>query len=129
MAPKNNALRLATATANCDCCFMESHCWPGIEAHSGEVHVKREPTLMPEHLLWREGALFNGLYFAGSGFDQAKGAALLESGGADAIVYGKLFIANPDLPRRFRDGLALAEGDSKTHYSKGPAGYTDYPPA
>ncbi len=67
MALKNNALRLATATANCDCCFMESHCWPGIEAHSGEVHVKREPTLMPENLLWREAALFNGLYFVRSG--------------------------------------------------------------
>ena len=73
--------------------------------------------------------LFNGCYFAGSGFDKAAGEAMLAGGGADAIVYAKLFIANPDLPRRLRDNLALAEGDAKTHYSKGPEGYSDYPAA
>jgi len=73
--------------------------------------------------------VFKGLYFAGSGFDQAKGEALLAAGGADAIVYGKLFIGNPDLPRRFADGLPLAADDPKTHYGKGPEGYTDYPEA
>ena len=73
--------------------------------------------------------VFKGLYFAGAGLDQAKGAAMLEQGGADAIVYGKLFISNPDLPRRFRDGLPLAADDPKTHYGKGPEGYTDYPEA
>ncbi len=73
--------------------------------------------------------LFKGLYFAGAGFDQASGAAMLASGGADAIIYGKLFISNPDLPHRFRDGLPLAADDSKTHYAKGPQGYSDYPEA
>ena len=73
--------------------------------------------------------LFKGLYFAGATFDQAKGAALLAAGGADAIVYGKLFLANPDLPKRFREGLPLAADDVKTHYSKGPQGYCDYPDA
>jgi N-ethylmaleimide reductase len=70
---------------------------------------------------------FKGLYFAGSGFEKQSGEALLAAGGADAIVYGKLFISNPDLPRRFRENAALADGDSKTHYSKGPQGYIDYP--
>ncbi len=73
--------------------------------------------------------LFKGPYFAGAFFDQATGEALLASGGADAIVYGKLFAANPDLPRRFQEALPLAEADSKTFYSKGPVGYIDYPPA
>ena len=73
--------------------------------------------------------IFKGRYFAGAGFDQASGAALLAQGGADAIVYGKLFIGNPDLPRRFRDGLPLAADNPKTHYAKGPEGYTDYPEA
>ena len=73
--------------------------------------------------------IFKGLYFAGAGFDQAKGEAMLAAGGADAIVYGKLFIANPDLPHRFRAGLALASDDVKTHYAKGPDGYCDYPAA
>ncbi len=70
---------------------------------------------------------FTGLYFAGSGFDRDLGEAMLAAGAADAIVYGKYFISNPDLPRRFRDDATLAEGDSKTHYSKGPRGYTDFP--
>jgi N-ethylmaleimide reductase len=73
--------------------------------------------------------LFKGPYFAGSAFDKASGEALLASGGADAIVYGKLFIGNPDLPRRFRDGLPLAESDPKAYYAKGPEGYSDYPEA
>lgn len=73
--------------------------------------------------------LFKGRYLAGAGFDQAKGAAMLQAGGADAIVYGKLFIANPDLPARFAKGLALAQDNAKLHYAKGPEGYTDYPAA
>jgi N-ethylmaleimide reductase len=73
--------------------------------------------------------IFRGLYFAGAGFNQAKGEALLQAGGADAVVYGKLFIANPDLPARFAKGLALAEDNPKLHYAKGPEGYSDYPAA
>ncbi len=87
-------------------------------AHQGgyEVHAHMRPA-------------FGGLYFAGAGFDKAKGEAMLEAGASDTVVFGKHFIANPDLPRRMRDNIALAEGDSKTHYSKGPAGYCDYPAA
>ncbi len=70
--------------------------------------------------------LFKGPYFAGSAFDKASGETLLAVGGADAIVFGKPFIGNPDLPRRFRDGLAIAESDGKTYYAKGPEGYIDY---
>ena len=73
--------------------------------------------------------IFKGLYLAGAGFDQARGEAMLAAGGADAIVYGKLFIANPDLPHRFRASLSLAADDTKTHYAKGPEGYIDYPAA
>ena len=54
---------------------------------------------------------------------------MLQSGAADAIVYGTLFVSNPDLPHRFRKGLPLTPGNSKTHYTKGPEGYLDYPPA
>jgi len=42
-------------------------------------------------------------------------------------VFGKLFIANPDLPERFRRDAALNEPDPDTFYSPGPEGYTDYP--
>lgn len=51
----------------------------------------------------------------------------LASGLADAIAFGRPFIANPDLPERLRTGAALNEPDPKTFYAKGPEGYTDYP--
>jgi CRP/FNR family transcriptional regulator len=67
MSPSTHALRLATAVANCDCCFMETRCWPGTEPRSGSVAVRREPTLTPGTVLWRNGAQFNGLHLVRSG--------------------------------------------------------------
>ena len=56
------------------------------------------------------------------------GQALLDSGMAEAVSYGRAFMANPDLPRRFQDGLPLNEIKGPvTWYSPGEEGYTDYP--
>jgi N-ethylmaleimide reductase len=71
--------------------------------------------------------LFNGAYFAGGGLDQAKAEALVGAGRADAAVFGALFLANPDLPERFRHGAALNAADQATFYTPGPKGYIDYP--
>ncbi len=71
--------------------------------------------------------IFEGNYAAGAGFTADSGNALLASGGADAIVYGKPFLANPDLPRRMKENLDLAEADPKTIYWGGEQGYSDYP--
>lgn len=70
-----------------------------------------------------------GNYVAGAGFNAETGAELIRSGGADAIVFGKPYLANPDLVRRYREGLALSEADPKTIYWGGEQGYTDYPTA
>jgi N-ethylmaleimide reductase len=51
----------------------------------------------------------------------------VESGIADAIAWGRLFIANPDLVERFRRGAPLNAPNPKTFYVPGPEGYTDYP--
>jgi N-ethylmaleimide reductase len=53
--------------------------------------------------------------------------AALDSGVADAVSFGRTFIANPDLPERLRTGAPLNEGNMATWYSQGPEGYTDYP--
>ena len=53
--------------------------------------------------------------------------ALLESGGADAVAFGKAFIANPDLPRRLALGAPLNTPDPNTFYGGAEPGYTDYP--
>ena len=55
------------------------------------------------------------------------GAADVADGRADAIAWGRAFIANPDLPERFRRGAALTKDNFKTWYTPGPEGYTDYP--
>lgn len=70
---------------------------------------------------------YHGALMRNGGFDQASGEAALAAGTADAIIYGKPFIANPDLVERFRHGAALAPVDFATLYTPGPKGYTDYP--
>ncbi|HWW74407.1 MAG TPA: alkene reductase [Pyrinomonadaceae bacterium] len=70
----------------------------------------------------------DGVYFAGAGLTKEAGEELLGRGLADAVVYGTKFIANPDLPERFRRGAALSEPDQTTFYTPGERGYTDYPP-
>jgi len=71
--------------------------------------------------------LFNGPFAAAGGFTKDSGNATLASGAADFIVYGKLFLANPDLVLRFAEGLSLNEWDSNTFYAGGAKGYVDYP--
>jgi 2,4-dienoyl-CoA reductase-like NADH-dependent reductase (Old Yellow Enzyme family) len=71
--------------------------------------------------------LFGGKVIANEGFTKATAEQALASGEADAVAFGVLFIANPDLPRRFAEGAALNVPDPSTFYSAGPHGYTDYP--
>jgi N-ethylmaleimide reductase len=64
---------------------------------------------------------------ANTGFDKAKGMDLLRRGDADAIAYGSLYIANPDLVARFESDAPLSKPDPSTFYGAGLKGYTDYP--
>jgi N-ethylmaleimide reductase len=70
---------------------------------------------------------FGGPLIANEGYDQASAEKALSDGVADAVAFGKQFIANPDLPRRFAERAALNAPDSATFYSGGAHGYTDYP--
>lgn len=70
---------------------------------------------------------YKGIYFAGGGFTRESGAALLERDEADAIVYSVKFLANPDLPERFRRDAQLNQPDRSTFYTSGENGYIDYP--
>jgi N-ethylmaleimide reductase len=71
--------------------------------------------------------LYKGVYFAGVGFDKERAEKVLAAGGADAIFFGKLFLANPDLPERFRQNAPLNTPNEATFYTPGEVGYTDYP--
>lgn len=71
--------------------------------------------------------IYQGVYFANGGFTKGSGEKMLAENGADAIVYGKSFLANPDLPTRFEKGAELNTPDQSTFYTPGEKGYTDYP--
>ena len=73
-------------------------------------------------------AAFGGVYVANEGFTREAAEAVIAAGEADAVAFGKLFLANPDLPRRFALRSPLNAWNADTFYSDGPAGYTDYPP-
>ncbi|UPT74166.1 MAG: alkene reductase [Elusimicrobiota bacterium] len=81
-----------------------------------------EPRLGP--LLKKE---FGGAYIANEGLDKNSAQGLLDRGEADAVAFGKLFLANPDLPRRLKEDAPLNAWDMSTFYAPGPKGYVDYP--
>ena len=70
---------------------------------------------------------FGGIYVANESHTRDSAEQLLEKGEADAVAFGKLFIANPDLPKRFARNAPLNAPDQQTFYADGPRGYTDYP--
>jgi N-ethylmaleimide reductase len=72
-------------------------------------------------------ALYKGRIVAAGNYDAQSAASLVASGGADAVAFGRAFIANPDLVERIRRGAPLNEPDVATFYTPGPKGYIDYP--
>jgi N-ethylmaleimide reductase len=71
--------------------------------------------------------IFKGTLVANGGYDYQTADAILASGGADLVSFGKLFLANPDLPKRFELNAPLNAPDPKTFYAPDEKGYTDYP--
>ncbi|MET1023602.1 MAG: alkene reductase [Pseudoxanthomonas sp.] len=73
-------------------------------------------------------ARFSGSWLVNNGYDKALAIQVLSEGKADAVAFGRPFIANPDLVARLRQDAPLAEFDQDTLYGGGAKGYTDYPP-
>jgi N-ethylmaleimide reductase len=90
---------------------------------------------LPGHFLAGEGEfvtpylrkVFDGPLMVNGGYGRETGAEAIAQGEADLIAYGVPFIANPDLPERFRHNAPLNSPDPATFYAPGPEGYTDYP--
>jgi N-ethylmaleimide reductase len=72
--------------------------------------------------------LFEGPMITAGGYTPEMGVAAIERGAADAVAFGRMFIANPDLPERIRTGAPLNAFDRSTSYAGDAHGYTDYPP-
>jgi N-ethylmaleimide reductase len=80
-----------------------------------------------QNIAKRYRPIFKGNLIINAGFTQEKGNAVIEAGEADMVAFGVPFIANPDLPERFRLNEELQEADKNTFYSPGAEGYIDYP--
>jgi N-ethylmaleimide reductase len=70
---------------------------------------------------------YRGTLMLCGGFDRDSAEEWLQQGKADLIAFGRKFIANPDLPLRFRLRSPLNQDDPSTYYGDGARGYTDYP--
>ncbi|MDQ0639936.1 N-ethylmaleimide reductase [Pedobacter sp. W3I1] len=81
----------------------------------------------PKNVIETFGTLSNHLVIANAGYNRETGEAELEKGIAKMISYGSSFVANPDLPERFKQNVALNQPDPATMYGGGEKGYTDYP--
>ena len=95
--------------------------------HVVEQFPGAEETSEGRDILKRLRAHYSGFYIANGGYDADSAAAAIESGHADAVAFGRPFIANPDLPERYRTGAPLNAPDQNTFYGGDETGYTDYP--
>jgi 2,4-dienoyl-CoA reductase-like NADH-dependent reductase (Old Yellow Enzyme family) len=95
----------------------------GVEA---EATVKTPNSLVPFRRILAGGGV---KFLAAGGFNRDNAALKVETDDADAIIFGRWYLANPDLPKRLREGLPLNQYDRSTFYGANPPekGYTDYP--
>ncbi|HXN67065.1 MAG TPA: alkene reductase [Bradyrhizobium sp.] len=91
-------------------------------AGRAEVNHQNVPSAM---VLFRP--IWKGVLITAGGFTGEAAEAAIAQGHADAIAFGRIFISNPDLPRRLREGLPLTPYNRATFYGGEEKGYTDYP--
>jgi N-ethylmaleimide reductase len=90
-------------------------------AGRAEVNHQNVPSAM---VLFRP--IWRGVLISAGGFTGETAEAAIADGHADAIAFGRIFISNPDLPRRLREGFPLTPYNRATFYGGGETGYTDY---
>ncbi|QFU77821.1 alkene reductase [Halioglobus maricola] len=91
------------------------------------LHTIRLPTGRVDNLaLGRK--YFAANMIGNESYSAVEAAAAIAAGAVEAVSFGRDFIANPDLPRRIREGRDLARMDFATLYTPGEEGYTSYPP-
>jgi N-ethylmaleimide reductase len=90
-------------------------------AGRAEVNHQNVPSAMVLfRLVWR------GVLISAGGFTGEAAEAAIADGHADAIAFGRIFISNPDLPRRLQHGFPLTPYNRATFYGGEETGYTDY---
>jgi len=71
--------------------------------------------------------IFKGIIISAGGYTRDSGEQFIRDNHADFIAYGRLFVSNPDLPKRFALDTKLNKYDRSTFYTDGIEGYIDYP--
>ena len=94
---------------------------PGPDGTFGSTDVPKQSPLIRK--------IYSGTLVLNSDYSAAEAVADIDAGRADAISWGRDFIANPDLPERFKLGADIAPNVDvpRSWYGKGPHGYIDYP--
>lgn len=90
-----------------------------------EIDLKNQNVLNPVTPLFRP--IYQGTLISNGNYTHETANSALANGDADLVSFGKLFLANPDLPKRFKLNALLNEPDLGTFYGSGEKGYTDYP--
>ena len=91
------------------------------------IEIDEDDWRRPEFDFGRLRRRYRGLYIANGGYDRERASRAIQDGEADLIAFGRLFLANPDLPERFRQNAPLNTPDPSTFYGGGERGYIDYP--
>jgi N-ethylmaleimide reductase len=81
----------------------------------------------PERVIQAIRENFKGAYIANGNYSAEEAHQRIDSGLCDLVTFGRLFISNPDLPKRFHEGAPLNDFDEATFYGGDEHGYTDYP--
>ncbi len=95
----------------------------------GYLHVVEDPIPAGHKADFYRGlrSAWKGIYVANGGYDAERGERAVSDGTADAVAYGRLFLANPDLPTRLSRRGPLNVPDTKSFYGGDERGYIDYP--
>jgi N-ethylmaleimide reductase len=95
----------------------------------GYLHVVEDaiPVDCKADFFRRLRSAWKGIYVANGGYDAERGERAVSEGSADAVAYGRLFLANPDLPTRLSRRGPLNVPDTKSFYGGDERGYIDYP--
>ncbi len=93
-----------------------------VDALEGDI---RHGANVVELRLLREA--YRGVLVTNGGYDKARGDSAIHNGEADAVAFGALYLANPDLPERFKADAELNTPDPQTYYTQDEKGYLDYP--
>ncbi|VAI01674.1 unnamed protein product [Triticum turgidum subsp. durum] len=117
--PHALALHMSTKLNNYNIIYLHM-----VEPRMAIVDGRR---VVPKRLLpYREA--FKGTFMANGGYDREEGGKVVADGYTDLVSFGRSFLANPDLPKRFEIGAELNKYDRMTFYISDPViGYTDYP--